>query len=122
MIVYDISFITSYYKSIEHEKLDCAIQTLLNNVFVPLDFEVQDIVSNTSTTLTKILISKINTYKYITLFNNECLVELIINSKILKIRGFIKSDPLNIYMRTSQISNNFLYTEAPTDLMSVRPK
>lgn len=32
MIIYDISFITSYYKSIEHEKLDCAIQALLNNV------------------------------------------------------------------------------------------
>ena len=32
MIIYDISFIASYYKSIEHEKIDCVIQTLLNNV------------------------------------------------------------------------------------------
>ena len=32
MIIYDISFIASYYKSIEHEKIDSAIQTLLNNV------------------------------------------------------------------------------------------
>ena len=32
MIIYDISFIASYYKSIEHEKQDDAIQTLLNNV------------------------------------------------------------------------------------------
>jgi hypothetical protein len=32
MIIYDISFITNYYKSIEHEKLDNAIQILLNNV------------------------------------------------------------------------------------------
>ena len=32
MIIYDISFIASYYKSIEHEKQDDAIQTLLNNI------------------------------------------------------------------------------------------
>jgi hypothetical protein len=32
MIIYDISFIASYYKSIEHEKIDSAIQTLLNDV------------------------------------------------------------------------------------------
>ena len=45
MIVYDISFITSYYKSIEHEKLDCAIQTLLNNV---LDYVNNDTSLNNS--------------------------------------------------------------------------
>jgi hypothetical protein len=32
MIIYDISFIASYYKSIEHEKLDSAIIDLLNSV------------------------------------------------------------------------------------------
>ena len=45
MIVYDISFITSYYKSIEHEKLDCAIQTLLNIV---LDYVNNDTSLNNS--------------------------------------------------------------------------
>lgn len=45
MIIYDISFITSYYKSIEHEKLDCAIQTLLNNV---LDYVNNDTSLNNS--------------------------------------------------------------------------
>ena len=32
MIIYDISFIASYYKLIEHEKLDNTIQDLLNSV------------------------------------------------------------------------------------------
>ena len=44
MIIYDISFIASYYKSIEHEKLDCAIQDLLNSV---LEHVNNDILLNT---------------------------------------------------------------------------
>jgi hypothetical protein len=44
MIIYDISFIASYYKSIEHEKLDSAIQDLLNSV---LEHVNNDILLNT---------------------------------------------------------------------------
>lgn len=44
MIIYDISFIASYYKSIEHEKLDIAIQDLLNSV---LEHVNNDILLNT---------------------------------------------------------------------------
>ena len=44
MIIYDLSFIASYYKSIEHEKLDSAIQDLLNNV---LEHVNNDILLNT---------------------------------------------------------------------------
>jgi hypothetical protein len=111
-IIYLLYNITDYgLDTAFNDKEDQTKITLLNNVFVPLDFEVQDILTETNNVLTKISITKIDTNKYITLFNNECLVELIINSKLLKIRGFIKSDPLNIYMRTSQISNSFLYNK-----------
>jgi hypothetical protein len=44
MIIYDISFIASYYKSIEHEKLDSAIIDLLNSV---LEHVNNDILLNT---------------------------------------------------------------------------
>uniref|UniRef100_A0A6C0KQL9 Uncharacterized protein n=1 Tax=viral metagenome TaxID=1070528 RepID=A0A6C0KQL9_9ZZZZ len=44
MIIYDISFIASYYKSIEHEKLDSAILDLLNSV---LEHVNNDILLNT---------------------------------------------------------------------------
>lgn len=44
MIIYDISFIASYYKSIEHEKLDSSIQDLLNSV---LEHVNNDILLNT---------------------------------------------------------------------------
>ena len=36
-------------------------------------------------------------------------MKLKIKNKILSISGYILSDPLNIFIRTSQISNNFLY-------------
>ena len=44
MIIYELSFIASYYKSIEHEKLDSAIQDLLNSV---LEHVNNDILLNT---------------------------------------------------------------------------
>jgi len=40
MIIYDISFITNYYKSIEHEKIDAAVQTLLNNVLETINVDL----------------------------------------------------------------------------------
>jgi len=40
MIIYDISFITNYYKSIEHEKIDSAVQTLLNNVLETINVDL----------------------------------------------------------------------------------
>ena len=82
---------------------------LLNKVFIPLDFEIIDNISNMKIKREQINIEKIECGKYISIFNNECLVCIEYNNKIVKINGFIKNDPLNIYMRTSQISNNFLY-------------
>ena len=47
--------------------------------------------------------------KHIILFNNQCVIELPTRKGIIKITGYIESDPLNINIRTSQISNSILY-------------
>ena len=39
MIIYDIDFINNYYKSIMHEKIDSAIESLLNNVLETINLE-----------------------------------------------------------------------------------
>ncbi len=78
--------------------------SLLCDVFVPLDFEIEDC----STKLDDIYVYKIETDNII-LFNNYCMVEFMVKDKIFKVKGFIKSDPLNIYLRTSQITYSFLY-------------
>lgn len=78
---------------------------LLNKVFVPLDFELFIDCNDKE----EILIEKIQTNKYVSIFNNECSVTLKLFSNTLKIKGFIITDPLNIYMRTSQIANDFLH-------------
>ena len=87
----------------ENDKIE-----LLNKVFVPLDYDFFTIDFN-KVINQKINIEKIESGKYISIFNNECMITIEYNETILKLRGFIKSDPLNIFMRTSQISNVFLY-------------
>jgi endopeptidase La len=79
---------------------------LLDKIFTPLDYEIIPGLKLTSQT---IKIEKIESGKYIGIFNNECAIEILLGTKIIKIYGFIKSDPLNILMRTSQISHDFLY-------------
>ncbi len=39
MIIYDISFIASYYKSIEHEKIDNTIQILLDSILETINVD-----------------------------------------------------------------------------------
>ena len=85
------------------EKKDKSLYNLLLAIFVPLDFDMFDFKEKIS-----INISRLES-ENIVLFNNQCLVEFTINNKIFKIKGFLKNDPLNIFVRTSQISNNFLY-------------
>ena len=80
---------------------------LLNKIFNPLDFEKLEVKENTIEE--KIIINKIHDNKLITIFNSQCELKINIKNTFLKIKGFIKPDPLNIYMRTSQISNHFLY-------------
>jgi endopeptidase La len=89
----------------ENEKLE-----LLNKVFIPLDFEIitHNIKPDT------IEIEKIETNKYITIFNNECMITINKYNKIIKFMGFIEPDPLNIYIRTSQIGNLYIYEKKKT--------
>jgi len=81
---------------------------LINRILCPLNYDIKDI-SDLKNHNSSLIISKINNSNYITLFNNQCELIITINNKILSISGYILSDPLNIFIRTSQISNNFLY-------------
>jgi endopeptidase La len=77
----------------------------MNKIFVPIDY---NLVINSKTNQNDIKITK-NFTNHLILFNNKCDIEFKINRKIIKITGFIYHDNLNICMKTSQLSNNFLY-------------
>lgn len=100
-IIYLSLNISNYNFEKESEKFNLLLQ-----VFSPIDYEFEE--NNFVENNNKLKISKIES-NYVVLFNNECLIEFPINDKIIKIKGYIKADTLNIFMRTSQISNFFLY-------------
>jgi endopeptidase La len=79
---------------------------LLNNIFMPLDFVISDTDKHRD-----ISIIKKQNNSYIVLFNNCCDIEFSIGKNLFKISGYIKNDPLNIFIRTSQISNEYIYNK-----------
>lgn len=107
--IHDIFYLNFKTKHITVDNSELSKLELINNVFTPLDFEIIDSDNHVNKNTQKINIEKIESGKYISIFNNECIVSIKHNNLIIKINGFIKNDPLNIFMRTSQISNNFLY-------------
>jgi hypothetical protein len=103
-IIYLVTNISNYiFDEEDNDKL-----SLLNKIFVPLNYKIEKNI-NITTEINNIKISKYYE-NHITLFNNQCIIEFAINNILFKINGFIKTDPLNIYIRTSQISNPFLFT------------
>ena len=84
---------------------DSQIMELLSNVCVPLDYT-----SSKTNILSNVSITK-NEVSHIVLFNNYCEISFCIGNNLFKLNGFIKSDPLNIYIRTAQISNIYLYNK-----------
>ena len=82
---------------------------LLNNIFMPLDFVISD-----TDKYREINIIKKQNKTYIVLFNNCCDIEFSIGKNLFKISGYIKNDPLNIFIRTSQISNEYIYNKKIT--------
>jgi endopeptidase La len=80
---------------------------LLQEIFVPINYNAHPITINTC--IKNIEIKKYNDKKLITLFNSQAEVTINIANTILKISGYIKSDPLNIYIKTSQICNTYIY-------------
>jgi endopeptidase La len=81
---------------------------LLENIFMPLDYNITNIENEEEIS---IKINKLKNSTYIVLFNNHCEVSFNIGVNLFKITGYIKNDPLNIYIRTSQISNEYLYNK-----------
>lgn len=101
--IHDIIYLTLNVSNYEFGESDKQIINLLSNIFVPLDYANIAIDEQG-----EIKIKKINSC-HMVLFNNSCEVELYVKNNLFKIKGWIKNDPLNIYIRTSQISNNYLY-------------
>lgn len=95
----------SYIKFLKQNNNNKKLYKMLNEIFVPLDYEI----INNNNKIETIIIKKIQTNKYLTIFNNECSLSIQFYNKTINFTGYIKTDPLNVYMRTSQIANNFLY-------------
>lgn len=100
----DIIFLNLNINNFNFKSRDAQIFELLKNIFMPLDYDLNETEEETT-----ISINKIKNSSYIILFNNHCEVSFSIGSNLFKITGYIKNDPLNIYIRTSQISNEYLY-------------
>ncbi len=102
------------------ENSDNELYKLLQEIFVPIKYNVQPVskvncnvqpvsTCNKSDSTKNIEINKYYDNKLIILFNSQAEVNIIVNSNIFKITGYIKSDPLNIYIKTSQICNSCIY-------------
>ena len=102
----DIIYLTTNIKNYIFDDEDNDVLDILNKIFVPLDYEI---IKNINIKQ-NIKISKYNS-NHVMLFNNQCIVEFTVNNILFKINGFIKTDPLNIFIRTSQISNIFLFNK-----------
>ena len=89
----------------QHNYIDTELYNLLNNIFIPLSYttEVTEIDC-------EIYIEKICNNELF-LFNNQCIIIFSLNNILFKIKGYIKPDTLNMYIRTSQISNCFIYNK-----------
>jgi hypothetical protein len=112
--VKDIIYLLYNVNSIHLIDEDLEKFKLINRILCPLNYEIKNIdeiknINDLKNNKSSLTISKINNSNYITLFNNQCELIIPIKNKILSISGYILSDPLNIFIRTSQISNNFLY-------------
>jgi endopeptidase La len=104
--VKDIIFLLYNVKKIHLENEDIEKFKLINKILCPLNYEFIKNINNKNEIVS---INKIHNSNYITLFNNQCEIKIKINNTLLTICGYILPDPLNIFIRTSQISNNFLY-------------
>ena len=102
----DIIYLTTNISNYIFNEEDNEILDLLNKIFIPLNYEIKR-------NITKIQNIKISKYNgnHIILFNNQCIIEFTVNNILFRINGYIKTDPLNIFIRTSQISNSFLFNK-----------
>ena len=110
------------------ENSDNKLYKLVQEIFVPINYNVQPISSvnniqpissvnniqpissvNNVKPTRNIEINKYYNNKLIILFNSQAEVSITIANTELKINGYIKNDPLNIYIKTSQICNSFIY-------------
>ena len=103
--ILDIIYLSLNIYKYNFKENDNKLIILLNNMFNPLDFIIQD-----TNTYSEIKINK-TTNSNISLINNQCCVEFVIGNSKFIINGYTKSDPLNIYVRTSQISNNYIFNK-----------
>jgi endopeptidase La len=101
----DIIYLSLNVSNYEFKDYNKQLVELLSNFFMPLDYIMTNINNHFD-----VKIKKVDS-PHLVLFNNYCVVELCVGNNYYKINGFIKNDPLNIYVRTSQISNSILYNK-----------
>ncbi len=101
----DIIYLTINVSNYKFSLEDSELYNLLLKIFRPLDYQIFDIDYEK-----KISVSKSESNNLL-LFNNQCKVEFSIGKKLFEVKGFIKSDPLNIFIRTSQITNPFIFNK-----------
>ena len=102
----DIIYLSLNITNYEFNKENSSIFELLNKVFMPLDFTMTQ-----TDTYKNINVRYLTNHTYMVLFNNHCEIEFTIGDNLFNITGYIKNDPLNVYIRTSQISNEYLYNK-----------
>lgn len=100
----DIIYLNLNFEYNDFDQENLQLFELIKNIFMPLDYEILKCEEKIN-----IKIKTIKNSSYVILFNNYCEITFSIGSYLFKITGYIKNDPLNIYIRTSQISNSYLY-------------
>lgn len=82
---------------------------LYNKVFVPLSIKIENNTKNDKSKH-KFIVSKIQS-KYDSLIDNTCSITIIMENLPIKIvfEGYVSTDILNVYIRTSQIYSSYLF-------------
>jgi endopeptidase La len=91
------------------DNYDSEFYKLLQEIFLPINYNILPIKNVQPLKDNSIEIKKYYDNKLITLFNSQAEVSINIGNKVLRITGYIKNDPLNIYIKTSQICNTYIY-------------
>jgi len=100
MIIYDIDFINNYYKSIMHEKIDSAIESLLNNVLETINLEA--LVNNYETDNDNKFKKKNKFRKYDNNNNSVSLNSISLNNSLAKDNFILSRTIKNTYVNTKK--------------------
>ena len=111
MIIYDIDFINNYYKTIMHEKIDSAIESLLNNVLETINLEA--LVNNYETDNDN-KFKKKNKFRKYDNNNNNSVNSLSVNSLSVNSLSLNNSLAKDNFILSRTIKNTYVNTKKKT--------